>query len=194
MPRALTEQEKRRHRQKLLEKGQAVVLSQGIRRVSVDEIAKAAGMAKGSFYQHFDSKEQYLFALINDIHGKAFAQAERIILNENDLRTNIRDFLVTLFNVPEMVFLMKNFHDISELLESSPNREPLCAKQTEADMFKKLLLLAGTDTQKVSPGVVYNYIHALYLMMGSDLMLSEALPETFELMKDGLIDYIFGGI
>ncbi|MCL2721778.1 MAG: TetR/AcrR family transcriptional regulator, partial [Treponema sp.] len=68
MPRALTEQEKCRLCNRLLEKGKAIVLAQGIKKVSVDDIAKAAGMAKGSFYQHFESKEVFLYELINDIH------------------------------------------------------------------------------------------------------------------------------
>ena len=80
MPRALTEQEKCRQCQRLLDKGKSFVLSHGIKKVSIDDIAKAADMAKGTFYQHFESKEKYLLALIEDIHKHAFAKSEQMII------------------------------------------------------------------------------------------------------------------
>ena len=36
------------------------------RRVSVDDIAKAAGMAKGPFYNHFSNKEDLLMKMMID--------------------------------------------------------------------------------------------------------------------------------
>ncbi|MCL2721076.1 MAG: TetR/AcrR family transcriptional regulator [Treponema sp.] len=194
MPRALTEQEKCRLCKRLLEKGKAIVLSQGIKKVSVDDIAKAAGMAKGSFYQHFESKEVFLYELIDDIHMQIFEQAQQMIKGGgNDLRENTRTFLMNLFHMPQMVFFSKNYHEINELFESMPEKEALSAQQMEKDMFEKLLLMAGLDTQKVKPGVVSNYIHALYLIMGSELMIEDDLSETFDHIMDNLISYIFGG-
>ena len=60
-------------------------------------------------------------------------------------------------------------------------------------MFERLLKLAGIDTEKIKPGIVHNYIHAMYLTMGSDLMVKDTLSETCEQMMNSLIDYIFGG-
>jgi len=192
MPRALTEREKCVQCQRLLDKGKAVVLSQGMRKVSVDEIAKAAGMAKGSFYQHFESKEQYFIRLIKYIHEQIFIQAEQIVQSGSNLRENTRDFLRRLFHMPEMMFFTKNYHYINDLFVSMPDIESQSAKQMEADMFEKLLRLAGIDTLKVKPGVVNNYVHTMYLMMGSDIMMKNDLPETFECIMDSLISYIFG--
>jgi len=192
MPRALTEQEKCRLCNRLLEKGKAIVLTQGIKKVSVDDIAKAAGMAKGSFYQHFESKEAFLYELIEDIHKQIFSQAEQMLQAGDDLRANTRRFLMNLFHMPQMVFFTKNYHEINELYESMPEKEATTTKEVEKEMFEKLMIKAGIDTQKVKPGVVHNYLHALYLVMGSDLMIEDDLPETFELVMDNMISYIFG--
>ena len=193
MPRALTEQEKCIQCQRLLDKGKAIVLSQGMRKVSVEEIAKAAGMAKGSFYQHFGSKEQFFVKLIENIHQQIFSQAEEIVRTGSNLRENRRGFLINLFYMPEIMFFTKNYHEINDLFMSMPDIESQSAKQMEVEMFEKLLLLAGIDTLKVKPGVVNNYLHILYLMMGSDIMVEADLPETFECIMDSLISYIFGG-
>ena len=193
MPRALTEQEKCRLCKRLLDKGKDVVLSQGIKKVSVDDIAKAAGMAKGSFYQHFESKEVFLYELINDMHLQMFEQAEQMLKAGDDLKANTRIFLMNLFHMPQMVFFTKNYNEINELFESMPEKESLSTKEIEKEMFEKFMIKAGIDIQKVKPGVVHNYLHALYLVMGSELMIEDDLPETFELIMDNLISYIFGG-
>ncbi len=38
-------------------------------------------MAKGTFYQHFSSKEQYLYALIEKLHRDVFALARQTIFS-----------------------------------------------------------------------------------------------------------------
>ena len=123
MPRALTEQEKCRQCQRLLEKGKAVVLSQGLRKTSVDDIARAAGMAKGSFYQHFETKEEFMVELAWHIHRQLFEQAERMLLDGNDIRANARKLLTNLFHMPEMVFFIHNSQEIDELFSAMPNGE-----------------------------------------------------------------------
>lgn len=197
MPRALTEKEKHEQRQKLLEKGKHVVLSYGIRKVSVDDIAKAAGLAKGTFYHHFESKEQYLCALIEKIHREAFSQAEQIILSslsgKGDLRTNIRTFLQQLFHWPEMVFFIQNEPEIEMLFGAVSNQELQSFKQMEASLFDGILRAGGIDTHTIKPGIVHNYIHVLFLMKSSEYMAKDDLQETVDLLLDSLISYIFGG-
>ena len=179
--------------EKLLEKGKGAVFTHGIKKVSVDDITKAAGMAKGLFYQHFKSKEEYLLRLIWYVHEQLFFQAEQMILNNKNLQADTRGFLINLFNMPELIFFIKNSHDINELLDSLPKDDVQAIEQKEADMFEKMLKLAGIDTKRIKPGVVHNYVHMLYMMMGSDLMDKKDLQETFDLMIDGLVSYIFGG-
>lgn len=194
MPRALTEQEKCRQCQRLIENGKSVVFSLGIRNVSVDDITRAAGMSKGSFYQHFESKEKYLYALIEHIHRQAFSQAEQILLGGNDLQANARDLLKNLLHMPEMAFFVQHEQDINELFFNiMQDGERQSFKQLETSLFEGLLRMGGVDTTKVNPGVVHNFVHMLYLIMGNDLMTAEALPETADLITDSLISYIFGG-
>ena len=193
MPRALTEKEKCNQCERLLEKGKTAVLSSGIKKVSVDDITKAAGMAKGLFYQHFQSKDEYLLRLIWHVHEQFFSQAEQMILNHKNLQTDTRSFFINLFNMPELIFFIKNHQDISLLMDSLPLNEVKAVEQKELNMYEEMLRLAGINTEKVKPGVVHNYLHTLYMMMSSDLMVKRDLQETFDSMIDGLVSYIFRG-
>lgn len=194
MPRALTEREKCAQCQRLLDKGRNIVFERGIKKISVDDITGAAGFAKGTFYQHFASKEAYLHALVWHIHQQFFAQAERLIAETADLRTGIRDFLIRLFALPEMVFLRNSDLDIIDgYADAVPELEGQSFRQLEKEGYRRLMTLAGINTQTVKPGVVHNYFHALYLVKSSGMMLKEDVQETFERMVDGLVLYIFGG-
>ena len=194
MPRALTEQEKCVQCQRLIEKGKSVVLTHGIKKISVDEITRAADMAKGTFYQHFETKEQFLFRLMEYIHEQIFEQAEKMIQSEPDLQKKAHGFFTNLFRMPEMAFFIQNEQAITELfLVIMPEGELQSFKQMETAMFEKMLILAGANIKKVKPGVVHNYVHTLYLLMGSDLMIKEDLSDTFDCIIDSLISYIYGG-
>ncbi len=194
MPRALTEREKCAQCRRLLEKGRDIVFERGIKKISVDEIADAAGFAKGTFYQHFASKEAYLHALVWHIHQQFFAQVERLIAETADLRTGLRDFIVRLFALPEMVFLRDTDLGVFDAYgDAAPEPNGRSFTQLEKDGFQRLLSLAGINTETVKPGVVHNYLHALYLVKSSGMMLKEDVQETFERMVDGLVLYIFGG-
>ena len=191
MPRALTEQEKIRQANKLLEKGKAVVLSQGVKKISIDEITKAAGMAKGLFYHHFESKEIYLYEVMTIIHRQVFEQAEKIIkANGGDLQANMRSFLLNLFYMPEMIFFTRYYHDIEELLSSMESHKEQSNNRVQG-ILENLLTMAGIDIKKVKSGVVSNYLHAMYLLIGSDMVVADDLSETIESIMESLISYIF---
>ncbi|MBN1190530.1 MAG: TetR/AcrR family transcriptional regulator [Dehalococcoidales bacterium] len=73
MGRAFSAENKDRIRRNLIQKGRAYFIKYGIRKTSVDELAKAAGIAKGSFYKFFDSKE----ALFMAIHEESEARLQQ---------------------------------------------------------------------------------------------------------------------
>ena len=193
MPRALTEHEKCRQCKRLIEKGMPIVLSQGIKKVSIEEITKAAGISKGSFYHHFESKEKFIVEVIMNVHRQIFKLAEQMLSKGDDLRENARGFLLNLFNMPEMAFFMKYYDEISELADSLAESELQFAEEMEVNMYEKLLIALGINTQYVKPGVVHNLMHIMYMTTQSDLMMKDGLPKTFEILTESLLYYIFGG-
>lgn len=54
----------------------------GMRKTTVEQLANAVGISRGSFYKFFDSKELLFFAMLEDIHTECFAAAQNA-LQEN---------------------------------------------------------------------------------------------------------------
>lgn len=61
---AFTEQERQAIMERLVSAGREYFARYGLRKTSVDDLARAAGIAKGSFYAFFDSKELLLMDII----------------------------------------------------------------------------------------------------------------------------------
>lgn len=59
-----TEAEREIIRGKLLEKGREIFAMYGLKKTSVDDLVNACGIAKGSFYKFFNSKEELYFELV----------------------------------------------------------------------------------------------------------------------------------
>lgn len=198
-PRSLTEQEKNIHAEKLLAKGRELLAAYGVRKTSVEDIAKAAGIAKGSFYQYFDSKEAFLFELIVQFHNEWFSTAEKVITAPSavPLRERIREYIWQSFHSPEFLFIFKYHEEITELLEHVQSLSPKkvdALMALEHNTYAKLLELCQIDTQKVKPGVIHNYLHTVYTGISNvDIMEKDCIDDTFEALLSGLILYAFGG-
>ncbi|MCL2046095.1 MAG: TetR/AcrR family transcriptional regulator [Oscillospiraceae bacterium] len=193
MPRALTEQEKRQQYIRFLNKGKEIVFSLGIKKTSIDDITKSVGIAKGSFYQYFESKEVFMLAIIMEVHQIIFNLAEQQINVNGDLKNSIRTFLLNLYKTPELMFLSKYNDEINTLISNLEDSHILKAKQFEASLFKKIAETCEIELTNMDISVVSNLIHTLYLINNSELIELEALQQTCELIIDALLSYVFGG-
>ncbi|WP_096440020.1 TetR/AcrR family transcriptional regulator [Alteribacter populi] len=64
MPRGFTEREQEKIRQKLVDAGKYYFSSQGLKKTGVKELTDKAGIAQGSFYRFFQSKELLYFYIL----------------------------------------------------------------------------------------------------------------------------------
>ena len=93
-PRQKRSQEKRR---RLKEAALHIFRSRGFERTSIEQIAKRANLATGSFYQHYGSKRQLLLALMDEL----LAAMGQLSLRPNytgDVRASLRDLLARGFS------------------------------------------------------------------------------------------------
>lgn len=78
-----------RQRERLLEAARAALRSSDFGSVRVTDVVRAAGMSSRSFYEHFDSKEDLLLALIHQTGREIVTQLERIFATVEGHRERI---------------------------------------------------------------------------------------------------------
>ncbi len=81
MPKAFSEQEKELIGKRLLEQGYKLFSAYGLKKTNVEEIAAAAGISKGAFYNFYESKE----ALFMDVIEQAEIRLRQEVLAVVDL-------------------------------------------------------------------------------------------------------------
>lgn len=77
-----SESEKALIKQKLMEEGERLFTSYGIKKVSIDEIVRATGIAKGSFYSFYPSKEHLYMDIAGNLQFKMWRDMD-VFLNEH---------------------------------------------------------------------------------------------------------------
>ena len=82
MATAFTQQEREKIREQLLAVALRHAPLSGMRHVSVDQIAREAGISKGAFYNFYSSKEQLFLDMVEAIHREMYGNADRV-LREN---------------------------------------------------------------------------------------------------------------
>ena len=79
---AFTDYETEQLRKALLKETRRCAVTLGMKKTSVDQLTKAVGIAKGSFYKFYESKEMLFFAVLEGIHSELYNVADRA-LSEN---------------------------------------------------------------------------------------------------------------
>ncbi len=79
---AFTEEQNELIRNDLIREARRCGVTIGMRKTSVEQLADAVGISKGSFYKFFESKERLFFAVLEDIHTEVYGVAEQA-LREN---------------------------------------------------------------------------------------------------------------
>ena len=64
MPRAFNDRERERIKEKLLAAGRAAINRAGVRQLAIDDVAREAGISKGSFYSFYPSREDFILSVL----------------------------------------------------------------------------------------------------------------------------------
>lgn len=123
MPRGFSEAEQERIQARLIDAGRDLFSRLGLSKTSIAELARAAGIGKGSFYRFFDSKEALFFALQEQL--------------ERDIRARMTAELELLESTPHAM-LQRFFGFIFETLERHPELALLTRPENLDHLLRKL--------------------------------------------------------
>ena len=79
---AFTDYETEQLRKALLKETRHCAVTLGMKKTSVEQLTKAVGIAKGSFYKFYESKEMAFFAVLESIHSELYGVADHALSEE----------------------------------------------------------------------------------------------------------------
>lgn len=199
LPKAFSEREKKSIRAQLRKKGMKLFERQGLRKTSVDELAKAAGISKGAFYLFYESKEELLMEILeeleSDFRARIFDFSITPASNAHQLLSKLfKDALLTWEEYP----LLKNF-SMSEY-EYLARKLPPRRVQTHAErddefigQFIERIQHEGV-TINASPRLISNLMKSLFFIsLHREELGTAAYRESMEVLADLVARFIVEG-
>ena len=145
MSKAFSGREKELIRKRLIEKGKELFTGYGLRKTGVRDLAKAAGIAQGSFYNFFQSKEELFFEIIEqeeEIIKEKLLSAHKA--DEDITGRSLRAFLTEAFKlIDESTFIKKlmNGEDYEMMIRKLIFILSLHRKEIGEDVFPEVMEL-----------------------------------------------------
>ncbi|MDM7273560.1 TetR/AcrR family transcriptional regulator [Sulfurihydrogenibium azorense] len=130
-------------REKLLQSAKELFSKKGYYETKVSDIVEKSGVAQGTFYIYFKSKEEIFLELVKSLHLDLMERLEKYIKIEKDCQSLIKDF------VKEFLTEVYNNREIAEIFFSQ-----LFGLNQD---FKKLYLKKISDIQNLIFRVVNRY-------------------------------------
>ena len=90
---------KEEKKEQILEAAKDVLLKKGVFKTRVEDITNHLGIAKGSFYTYFKSKDQLLEAIISQVYEIRKSELEELLIEKVDYKEKIKLFIMKRFMV-----------------------------------------------------------------------------------------------
>lgn len=193
MPTGFTQEQQEEIREELFQKGILLIRELGLQRTTVDKLTKACGIAKGSFYLFYESKEDYLVALEEYTSGKMRKMLERYLAGHTQMTTHefcafLREWLYSDYDVMSHLtvedFLWIRTHMADQNYFDPTQQQPL---------VERLLAEVSDVRADVDSGAVVNLIKCIYAMREHrDTMVVGSIDRSIDLILQTLEQYISG--
>lgn len=96
-PRSLKEKQRQEREALILQAAEEMLSEKGYYETSIDEIAARVGVAKGTVYLHFASKEELVTAILERKFRALLQVIEGILATEKDARAKLEDILQCMY-------------------------------------------------------------------------------------------------
>lgn len=189
--------ERERIRERLLDAGRDLFAQYGLQKTTVSELAERAGIATGTFYSFFDSKERLYYEIILAKSEDAFARMTAAVEAEEDPEAATRAFLQEAIAIVEDDPLLRNLvygDGRDRLLRAIPDDELAGAKDQKAALLAPYIerwqdegVVRSGDPETLALAVQ----SAGFVVAHRDEFENET---EYEAVRDALVDMVAAGL
>ena len=194
MPSIFTEEDKERIRTQLLAEGRQMMLERGITKTNIDELAENAGIAKGTFYHFFSSKQDFILEIIHAYQDEKLTQLKRLAADKKGKLTYFEalKWYKTLYLPQENPLFQVSKKDLDWIMTKIPS-ERLFRPEMDIQTGKLILSMIEGVREDIDYRVLANFPKMAALAIeNKEFMHQEVLEINFQLMIDCMYRYIKG--
>lgn len=192
MPKIFNENDKNLIRENLIKFGLEALESNGYKAASVEKIANQAGIAKGTFYKFFQSKEQFFYEVMLSIRDKNRNDFyEFLSINSKIEKESMKKFLFERYANKKNIYHYFTSDEFNIIFRKTTDRLSL-TNIDSINFSDKLLAGIPNVNSRLNNEVVVNMINIIgRFAADKDLVSVESREETIEILANALACYIF---
>jgi len=168
----------------------ALFLAKGIQKITIAEIAKTAGVGKGTIYEYFHNKEEILFALVNILMQEHDTKKQIKLQNALTTKEQIKIFTDFFYEdaCEELRLLYKRFLSINLMDPNEQIIEFHTLSYNKYFTWFKEIIQKGIDTKELIPESIH--LAKGLFVVGEGLFLAQELTNNENDIKEELNDFI----
>ncbi len=132
-------------REEIIHAAKKLIIEKGYRKTSVQDITDEAGIAKGSFYTYFKSKDYLMETLLTERLGNRSESVKEIVASEGSLEDIIREYVKYYLTVSiddaefilVMTTMMRSVDSIGEVVIERLEKDKARRKHEFIDILKR---------------------------------------------------------
>ena len=198
MPKHFDTKEKEYIHQRLLEEGRKSWERYGIKRTNIEDVCRAAGISKGSFYSFFDSKELLFLEILEQSEETIKARLMEVTMSQGG--SGKERFVNALGEVfketrkhPWLLSLMKNREEYEQLVRKLPGDRLKAHMEMDEGDTEQFLKLLGAEATGEEIRTISAALRGLFLLLLHEEEIGEEQMEpVIRLLLGGLAEGIFG--
>lgn len=193
MPKQVTDAEKNRIKDLMYLKGIELIKTKGLKKVTVEDISKACGIGKGSFYLYYNSKEKLLYDILKRCEKSLFERIENQRESVESLKERFKMAIREIYLAPDSLVLYVSPTDLENLLYKLPEEVFEVEKAKSQDYFARALALFEIDQVSCDIQVLAQLMDALcFLATNNNNYYADGIPVALEVLISAIAGYATG--
>lgn len=191
MPKIISEQEKEHIRNAMYIKGIELIRKKGMKRVTVDDIAVAVQIAKGSFYSYYPSKEEFLYDIIKKNEQALFDRILEIGASSGNFKDKITHALHEIYLAPDSLALYVQPSDLEYLLRKLPDTLNRKEKDKSKTNFQRTMNVLGIEDSPCDYSVLANLMDGLHFIASNRNQYGEqGRAQALSIVVEAIAEYL----
>ncbi|MGB7970007.1 MAG: TetR/AcrR family transcriptional regulator [Methanobacterium sp.] len=190
MPKTFTDKEKEIIRNTLISQGKILFSKYGLKKTSITELTNIAGIAQGTFYNFFESKEELYFEILEQEESHSAEYLENVVKSSKSAKESIKKIIKCTFNLFERnQFIRRIFEskDYDLMLRKLPNKK--LENHQKNDTLRVLNTIMSIKQKDelidTSPEVIAGLLRGISILsFHQEEIGKEVYPEVVDLLAD----------
>lgn len=188
MPKIFSEQERELIRTKLLKAGIRELEIKSYRNIAIDSIAAEVGIAKGTFYNFFPSKEAYFYAIMQFIKERNRDELKEMVLSKEIQKDDVVTCLYHRYTKIKTVYDYFSTEEMKIIMRKLPNGDEM----NDSVEFAEWICHNLSVSEKEKAEVIVNMCNIMAIAASNrDMFEPSAYEQAILVFCNAIADFMF---